>query len=495
MNHKNFLICFFFFIVKINDNFVFSYITLPFYYENKAQNNPDFTISSPKEYFEQMLNLSTYTNININNKIIKFHLTFERFASYISEKDFNETSENEENIEQNIYSLDYIGISFADYQKNIFHFITNYKKDVTIKNYTFFVVKSMKKATDYEIYSNAYATEKNEIGFNIVKGRKFYNVDVGGYEQYFEKYILKNGGYNVEDKTNLINQLKSNNIISSYSFTIKIDSKNDLNGNIIIGGYPHELDPKHYKEDFLIYDESNFQLYYYFWNYLFEDIAYGNKKLDWAKNVEFSFEFPFILSNWNYLKYLDEQFFKNEKYNDSCFQDKVEGYYIKYCSKDVIKDFKSIYFYLSNHYIKENQINYIKFDYQDLFIKSTFDDNIYLFQMVFSDSSYKWILGKPFFKKYTTVFDQDKKIFGIYTESGEYDLDEKDEEPNIFKNWFYLLLMFASVFFIFSVILITIFCKKYPFNKRKIKANELDDDYDYNTKDIDRNQNDLLINE
>ena len=74
-------------------------------------------------------------------------------------------------------------------------------------------------------------------------------------------------------------------------------------------------------------------------------------------------------------------------------------------------------------------------------------------------------------------------------------MDEKDEEPNIFKNWFYLLLMFASVFFIFSVILITIFCKKYPFNKRKIKANELDDDYDYNTKDKDRNQNDLLINE
>ena len=73
-------------------------------------------------------------------------------------------------------------------------------------------------------------------------------------------------------------------------------------------------------------------------------------------------------------------------------------------------------------------------------------------------------------------------------------MDEKDEETNIFKDWFYLICIFAAVFFIFSVILITIFYKKYPFNKRKIKANELDDDYDYNTKDKDSNQNDLLIN-
>ena len=210
--------------------------------------------------------------------------------------------------------------------------------------------------------------------------------------------------------------------------------------------------------------------------------------------MEFSFEFPFILSNWNYLKYLDEQFFKNEKYNKSCFQDKVEGYYIKYCSKEVIKDFKSIYFYLSNNYIKENQINYIKFDYKDLFIKSPFDDNIYLFQMIFSDNSYKWILGKPLFKKYTTVFDQDKKIFGIYTETGDYNLDENDNESNIFKDWFYLILIVAVCFFVFSVVLIVVFCAKYPFSKRKIKANELDDDYDYNTKDKDNNQNDLLIN-
>ena len=515
------LICLFLYIINNNDILIFSYVTIPFYYGNYNTINPSISFNSAEIYYKQMLNFSTYTNIKVNNKIINFHLTFDRFASYISEKDFRETCDNKDNIEENIYSLDYIGITFANFQKNnIFTFLINDTINIKLNNYSLFVVKVMKNSTDYYFNSNDYATEKNEIGLNIVKGKKNYPVDIGGYEPYLTpdyfslnkkeynslkfrnirkldtKYILKNGGYNIEEATNLITQLKSNDIISSYALTIKIDNKNDLKGNIIIGGYPHEYDPKHYKEDYFIYDEVNFKLYYFYWNYIFIDIAYGRQKLEWAKNVEFSFEFPFILSNWNYLKYLDEQFFKNEKYAKNCYQEKIEGYYIKYCTKDVIENFQNIYFYLSNNYIKEKQSNYIEFNYQDLFIKSSFDKDIYLFQMIFADNSYKWILGKPLFKKYTTVFDQDKKIFGFYTESGNYTSDNDNlNEADNFKKWFYLIVIIASVFFIFSIVLIVIFCKKYPFNKRKIKANELDDEYDYNTNDKDNNQDGLLIND
>ena len=50
---------------------------------------------------------------------------------------------------------------------------------------------------------------------------------------------------------------------------------------------------------------------------------------------------------------------------------------------------------------------------------------------------------------------------------------------------------------VFSIVLTVLFCKKYPFGKRKIKANELDDEYDYSSKKEknDENQKDLLINE
>ena len=518
------LICICLYIIKINDFLVFSSVTIPFYYENKNQLNSVISISSPEEYFEQNLKLATYTNIKVNNKIIKFHLTLDRFTSYMSEKDFNKVQEDKENRDENLYSLDYIGISLANFQKCDFHFLINGTIEKKIENYTFFTVKKMKNDTEYNTKTHAYATEKNEIGLNIVKGNKYDTVDVGDYEPYLDpdflllknkqsnlfypkylrkldvKYIIKNGGYNVEEQTNMINQLKSNELISSYAFTIKFDKNNDLNGTIVIGGYPHEIDPKHYQEKYFIYDLIKVKYFYFYLHYTFKDITYGNEKLYWTKDAEFSFEFPFILSTWNYWKYLNQKFFNNEKYSKFCYEKKVGDYYTKYCSKEIIDKFQPFYFYLSKEYIKENQTDYIELNYKDLFIKSSFDDNKYLFQMSFVDNSYGWIFGKPLFKKYTTVIDQDRKLFGFYTESGEYNESNKpkDDEPesNNFKIWFYIIIIIACIFFIVAVILTIFFCKKFHFNKRKIKANELDDDYDYSSnKDKEQNPNGLLINE
>ena len=71
--------------------------------------------------------------------------------------------------------------------------------------------------------------------------------------------------------------------------------------------------------------------------------------------------------------------------------------------------------------------------------------------MIFADNSYRWILGRPLFKKYTTVFDQDKKIFGFYTETNEYNTDNnnnnRDNNKNyILKDWLYLIIILAAVF-------------------------------------------------
>ena len=69
-----------------------------------------------------------------------------------------------------------------------------------------------------------------------------------------EKHILiKIIEYKIEQNSNLINQLKSQKIISLYSFMIKYD-KNEEKGEMIIGGLPHIFDPKHYSEKYFIYD-------------------------------------------------------------------------------------------------------------------------------------------------------------------------------------------------------------------------------------------------
>ena len=511
------------FLITFNNNnlLIFSYVTIPFYYENKYPINSKLHISSASEYYEQMLNLSAYTDIKVKNKYIKFHLTLHRHTTYISKDDFDQIKEKTDNNEENLYSLDYIGISLAYYNKCPFHFIINGTKEQEFYNYSLFTVKNMKNNTsEYEIERHGYATEKNEIGLNLIKGNKNEDITVDGIEPYLdpdffmnynqnsrkldEKYITRNGGYNIEDQTNLINQLKSNNLITSYTFTVKYDKNSDLNGSLIIGGYPHEIDQNHFQEKYYIYDKVDLQYSYFFWHYEFKDIFIGEKKSEWVKQTEFSFEFPFILSTYNYWKYLDKIFFKHENYSEFCHEEKIlNKYWIKYCSKEVIKHFPNIYFHLSNTYLKENQTNYIEFNYEDLFVKSSYNDNEYLCQIIFIDNSYNWILGKPLFKKYTTVFDQDKKTIGFYTESKEYNISNNDTDKqnenqnNPLKSWFYLIIIFAAIFLVFSIVLTVLFCKKYPFGKRKIKANELDDEYDYSSKKEknDENQKDLLINE
>ena len=66
--------------------------------------------------------------------------------------------------------------------------------------------------------------------------------------------LLKNGGYKVEENTNLIKQLKNKDLIKSYSFLIKYNNKNEEKGEIKIGGLPHEYDPKHFSEVLYLYD-------------------------------------------------------------------------------------------------------------------------------------------------------------------------------------------------------------------------------------------------
>ena len=66
--------------------------------------------------------------------------------------------------------------------------------------------------------------------------------------------------------------------------------------------------------------------------------------------------------------------------------------------------------------------------YEDLFIKQ---DNEYIFGIVFDENKDNedatWILGKPFMKKYSLVYDLEKKIIGTYKGNKE---EEKEEEKN-----------------------------------------------------------------
>ena len=90
-------------------------------------------------------------------------------------------------------------------------------------------------------------------------------------------------GYLREDETNLIKQLKKNNIINSYTFLIKYNNTNKENeekGEIIIGGLPHEYAPKHFSENYFIYDYVPLgDQPPYNWQLFFDKITFGDKNI------------------------------------------------------------------------------------------------------------------------------------------------------------------------------------------------------------------------
>ena len=84
----------------------------------------------------------------------------------------------------------------------------------------------------------------------------------------------------------------------------------------------------------------------------------------------------------------------------------------------------------------------------------------------------EWILGYPFLKKYRFVFDPEKKIIGIPNRN--FIIKTK----NLNKNQ--IIIIFLSLIIIFMLLIFIKFCLilKNKIN-RKIRANELEENYEY----------------
>ena len=484
-------------------NFLFTnaFISLDFTYINKKTGKSTPNDSSTAEYFSSLIYNPIYTTLNINNKEIKFHITMDRYSTYISEKNLKNIdpkAADEKNEKGNLCSLNYIGIPIALYTNSSFSFKVNNSKSINSK-LSFFMPKQMINDSK-EIEKYCYARETEEIGLNIKKGNKLFKVAVeydpdDDYRDYDDDYydydhdfddddkIYKNDGFYIEENTNLITQLKEQKIISSYAFFIKYNKKSE-NGKIIIGWLSHECDSDNYKEKYFIYDTISLEQDLPVWQKKIDNIKYGEQILNGSKTIEFSLDSGFIVTSTYNKKILDEIFFENPKFAKYCKEEIIEEHYVKSCDKKIIKEFQPIKFCFTTVY--NDNINIIEFDYNDLFIKSESNKDIYYFQIVFKGGYYNWLLGRPLFKKYPMIFDQNKKIFGFYSKTGE----EKDKgESN--KAW--IIVIILIIILICIIIFGIVFYIRNISNKRKQKANELiDDNYDYEPASENNKKTDII---
>ena len=137
----------------------------------------------------------------------------------------------------------------------------------------------------------------------------------------------------------------------------------------------------------------------------------------------------------------------------------------------IFEKFPILYFNLKSQNLS------FEFNYKDLFKKI---GNELYFMIVFEKyNSMIWRLGKPFFMKYTFVYNGDAKTIGFYQKKNEIKIKDKNNwkiELNILKIIFIIILL---LIFISLVIIIAYYLGKRYNLIRKKHANELDDDYDY----------------
>ena len=269
------------------------------------------------------------------------------------------------------------------------------------------------------------------------------------------------------EKVNFIQELKSKNLIDSFAFSIKYNNEND--GDLIIGNYPHEYNKSFTKESLIeinshrIFDNGE-------WGIIFDNITSGDIEITERYKIFTSvlyLEDGIFYSNNIYKKIINNAFFNDYLEKNICYEKNIKSslnseYQIYICDNTIdIKKFPSLKFHLKN----SNLV--FEFNYNDLF--DEYHNKVY-FLVGFTKAT-NWRIGKPFFKKYTVVFNQDKRTIGFY----------KNTKNNV--NFFLKLILLIILGIIIILLLINLKYKKSLnlFKSKRNKANELEEDITYNT--------------
>ena len=279
-----------------------------------------------------------------------------------------------------------------------------------------------------------------------------------------------------KNKYNFIFELKKLGFINDYSWTIKFieNDKNDLQGYLIIGDYPHIYDSQNYKEINIRTTLNN--LAEKNWNLEFKNITINDTPLTHYMKGIISFNKGYIIGTEEYKSKISYLFFNKYIENNICFDDNTNpGFFIYYCKSDKfnktdIDKFPSLNFY---HF----QYNYtFSFNGTDLFLES---NGYYYFLIIFDRYNYRnWYFGKLFLKKYQLIFNPDSKMISFYIDNNKEEKNDKNKDNNINlkfnKNVIFLILIIIGIIsFIIGIIIGNIIYK----NKKKNKANEMSDEY------------------
>ena len=315
---------------------------------------------------------------------------------------------------------------------------------------------NMEYSKGLKISESIYINDKELKGITLMLGTELAYNECGALG------LRLINSHESSDDLSFIYQIKKYANLDSYTFTLKY--KNDEEGDLIIGAYPHVYYNKYNEKNFF-YSKVGSNKNGVNWVLYFDVIRYNNKSVNvGSKKSLINIEYGLIQAPFKYKNY-----FKNNFYGDRCsekFNDK-RNVTIVHCSSNFdITSFKDLIFEL-----KDIETQFV-FTYKDLFIK---ENNEYIFGIVFDEDvdakDPTWIFGKPFMKKYELVYDLDRKIIGLYKEGNESPIEKSKV------NVVFIILL---IILILAVAGLSYFIFFYLKKTRKSRAFELNDDnFDY----------------
>ena len=432
------MIKYFFYLILLNINSIFSYIKLPFQtYKYKILN------------YTNIINNYIYTNIDIGVPPIKFNRLLLKQGSY----------------------------SFYYYDNNYYPNIKyNYKNSSRYRSILDEKFEFISSNCHYGIFSMDSFYIQNERNDNIT-----FILCIQSYNNEYELFdgqIGLNIEYESTSDTNLLLVMKNKKIIKNRIYSIYYTS--DDEGYLLIDEYPHNLNFNNilsyekyseFKEQNLIWINSEITKKDVFWSIFFDKITFSSSDLYQIKKLgKICIEIKYIISPLHYFN-----LFKNI-FQNFChiiiIDNGLNGFE---CDKSINKKMTpEIHFY-------NNDLNTtFILNFNDLFI----DNGNYTYFLVASyinnDINY-WILGKPFLKKYLFLYNQDSKMIGFYIKKENNTENKINEEKNKFNT--YLILIIINILLVIIIVIISILFYKYYIKNRKNRANELEDSYDYISKD------------
>ena len=401
------------FLIIITLKIILSQIIFPF----KIKTNEN--INDPEEYIKiyQNNNITIELNLGTPNQKLPIYLKLQKYPFSISSSKTNLPIE-----------------TFKENESNSLEIIS---KEENFEDEDF---KIGKKVKDIFLINN------NNLKLNFILSSK-------------QGYLLQDTGIiglsfksNNKDlkEYNFIEQLKEKKIIEKEIFFLEY--KNDIEGNFILGKFPHEINNKYKKKNYKEFEPNiiNTRI-----EIKLNDINYGKYEIESLIDCTLSYENSLLRGTSKYKEIVLKNFFNEYIKNNHCFNTSIGllGSYIYYCddSIDITKFQPLIFTFYQSNFTFE-------LDYNDLFIKK---GKYYFFLCYFYKTiSTNYLLGKPFFKKYTFLFNKEKRNIGFYYK----------DNSNFFNffPWFILILALGIIvylsYYIYKIVKI---------KKKKKQASEL----------------------